>query len=99
MERDLVCVRVNASGVVRPGLVQENEVNHSHGSDDEWEQEVECEESRESSIVYREATSDSLNKGAANVRDCRKKVSDNSGTSKGHLSSREDVPNESSHHD
>lgn len=52
MERDFVCVRVNASGVVGPGLVQENEVNHSHGGDDEWEQEVECEEPGESSIVY-----------------------------------------------
>ena len=99
MERDFVCVRVDASGVVGSGLVEENEVNHSHGGDDEWEQEVECEEPREGSVVYREATSDSLNEGAANVRDCRKKISDDSGTPKRHLAPGENVPNEGSHHD
>lgn len=60
---------------------------------------MECEEPCECGIVYREATSDSLNKGAADVRDCRKEISDDSGTSKGHLSSWEDVSNEGSHHD
>lgn len=60
-------------------------------NDDEGKKEVECEKSGQGGIVHREAASDSLNQGFSNVRDGGKKVSNNGGASKRHLSSWEDI--------
>ena len=73
-------------------------MDYSHGGDNEWKKEVECEESAKSGVVYREAASDSLYKGFAYVRDRREKVSNDSGASEGHLSSGQNVAYERGHH-
>ena len=44
-------------------------MQYGNGCNDEWEEEVESEESCEGGIVNREASSDSLNKGVTNVGD------------------------------
>jgi len=74
-------------------------VNHSHGSNDKWEQEVECKESGKGGVVYGEATSNSLNECAAYIGDGREQVCDDCSTSEGHLSSRENIANKGGHHD
>lgn len=73
-------------------------MNYCGGCDNEREKEVECKESGKGCIIYRKATSDSLDEGAPNVGDCGKEVGNDGCTSKGHLSSRKYVTNESRHH-
>lgn len=54
-------------------------MNNGSPRNNEGEEEVECEESGEGSVVYREAPSDSLNKSTPDVGDSRKEVGNNSG--------------------
>ena len=61
--------------------MQENKVNHGHSGHDEREEEVECEEPCQGCVVNREAASDPLDKGAADVGDSGEKVRDDSSPS------------------
>jgi len=56
-------------------------VNHGHSGHDEREEEVECEEPCQGCVVNREAASDPLDKGAADVGDSGEKVRDDSSPS------------------
>jgi len=56
-------------------------VNHGYSGHNEWEEEVECEEPCQGCVINREAASDSLDKGAADVRDSGEKVCDYSSSS------------------
>lgn len=98
MEGDLVCVRINAGWVVRPRLVQENKVNYGHGGHNEGEKEVECEESAKGGVVNGKAAPDSLDQSLTNVWHGREEVRNDSRAPEGHLSSRQDVAHERSHH-
>ena len=56
-------------------------MNHGYSGHNEWEEEVECEEPCQGCVINREAASDSLDKGAADVRDSGEKVCDYSSSS------------------
>lgn len=78
--------------------MQEDEVNHCYGSDNEGEKEMKCEESGEGGVVNGKASSDSLDEGAADVGNSGKEVGNNSGTSERHLTSGKDIAYESGYY-
>lgn len=52
-------------------------MENKYGGNNKWEEEMECEESGQSGIVYGEASSDSLNQGVSYVGDSGKEVGNN----------------------
>jgi len=98
VEGDFVCVRVNAGWIVRSCFMEEDKVNHGYGGDNEWEEEVECEKSAKSSVIYGEAASDSLYQSFAHVGYGREKVCNDGCTSEGHLSSGQHVAYKGGHY-
>lgn len=52
MERDFVCIRVQAKGVIGSSFVEEKKVYYSCSSNNEGEEEVEGKEPGKSCIVY-----------------------------------------------
>ena len=56
MERNLLCVRVDAEGVITPGGVEEENVDGCYGCDDKGDHEVKSEEAGKGSVVHRETS-------------------------------------------
>jgi len=98
VERNFVCVGVEASRVIRACFMKKEKMKNSRTDNYEWEEKVEGEETGEGGVVNRKASSDSLDKRLPSVRDGREKVSNYRSPSERHLSSREDVAYESSYH-
>lgn len=71
--------------------MKKEEVQYSNCDNNKWEQEVKCEKSGKSGVVYRESPPDSLNKGVSYIGYGGYEIGNDGGTSKGHLSSGEDV--------
>ena len=56
MERNLLCVRVDAERVITPGGVEEENVNGCYGCDDKGDHEVKSEKTGKGSVVDRETS-------------------------------------------